>query len=102
MNPEEQKLLLELMKKMMNVTQEDMDKVKESTKRGHRIITEWCQSEDNVKLLPQEIKDVQMLSTVNMLNCMDGKTSIMIAKAGFDMMIEAAFNFGKAQPKDKE
>ena len=100
MTPEEQKLLSELIKKITNVSKEDEDKVKEATNRGHHIMTEWCQSNDNIANVPQEIKDLQMLSTVTILNCIGGTLSMITAKSGFDMMIEAAFNFGKAQPKE--
>jgi hypothetical protein len=72
----------------------------DSKNRGVRVMSEWCiQNVEDTSSLPQEIKDLKNAANyAALLGIFQGIPVVQTTHA-MAMIIEAAYNFGKAQPK---
>lgn len=86
---------------LAGITPEAEKELMDSTKRGVNLMKEWSETEDTIQNLPKEINDLKIVSRYNAACLLSGTQTVMITFSGLDMAIEAAYNFGKAQPKEK-
>ena len=100
MTPEQKKRIDEFLKEMgSNNTVDQLEAVR---KRAVHTLEEWCcQNWDQKGALPQEIKDMQMVSRYTLFASIAGMAPIVEALNGLDMAVEAAYNLGKANRPPK-
>ncbi len=103
MTPEEKAFYDQLMKKIKELTGKEVPSAKElweRQKQGVRTMEEWCcQDKEQIETLPKEIKDLKLTGRYSLCRGITGQARVTEAAIAIDMVIEAAFNFGKAQPK---
>ncbi len=77
-----------------------IDELEAVRKRCVRTLQEWSsQNEEDRKALPQDIKDLKMITGYAFFMTLSGMMPIVGCIGSIDMAIEAAYNLGKATPK---
>ena len=100
MTPEEKKKIDEMLKQMGSTN--TVDKLEVVRKRAVRTLEEWCcQTVDQKKALPEEIKDMVMVARFSFFATLTGLAPMPDALNRMEMAVEAAYNLGKAnKPKE--
>ena len=103
MTPEERELYDKLVQKIRDLTGKNVPSAKELWERhrqGVRVMQEWCcQDRDQIETLPPDVKNLKMTGRYSLCCGITGQAPVIEAAQAIDMVIEAAFNLGKAQPK---
>ena len=95
MTPAEKKYLNDWLKS--NGSPYSVDELELIRKRAVHTMTEWAaQDSASSNALPQDIKDIKMLSRFTLFTTMAGVFPMTAMVTGMDMAVEAAYNLGKA------
>lgn len=104
MTPEQKEAYHNLLQKIKELTGKNVPSAKELWEgqlQGVKVMQEWCcQDNDQINDLPSEIRNLKMTGRYSLCCGITGQAQIIEAAMAIDMVIEAAFNLGKAQPKE--